>query len=73
MNWKGIGSKLRWPNRSRLTIPLGIFVDRLEEAMKTSVRIIGVPAEIRTRHLPNRSPNYDYFNQFARSCSRKEC
>jgi hypothetical protein len=62
MNWQGNGSRLSWSNRSELTIPSGIFLDRLEEAMKTSVRTIKVPAEIRTRHLRNRSQNYGYFN-----------
>jgi hypothetical protein len=32
-----------------------IFLDRLMEITKTSVRIASVPAEIKTEHLPNKS------------------
>jgi hypothetical protein len=48
MNWKGFGRKRWWPKGIIQLAPRD-----WEKSRKTSVRIAGVPAEIRTEHLPN--------------------
>jgi hypothetical protein len=47
--WKGFGRKRSLPNDSTA---LAFARIRCHEPRKTSVRMIGVPANIRTKHFP---------------------
>jgi hypothetical protein len=49
---EGVGRKWSWPNRE--TIPSFVCGDQTE-ARNILVRVVGVPAEIRTGHFPNTS------------------
>lgn len=52
MDWKGYGSVGPWPD---LTYCPGIAVGRMTKATKKLMKMVGIPSEIRTGHLPNTS------------------
>jgi hypothetical protein len=54
MNWKGCGRKQSSPDLSYYP---GICLEELEKDTTTSVKIVGVPTEIRTDRFPNASQN----------------
>jgi hypothetical protein len=47
MNLEGFSGKRPWPDRGI------IYLEKLKMLTKSSVRIAGVPVEIRTKHHPN--------------------
>jgi hypothetical protein len=42
----------------------GIFQDGLRKPTKTSVRIVDIPLDIRTEHLPNRSLDLEILSRY---------
>jgi hypothetical protein len=64
MNWKRFGRKRLWHD-------CGTILESFIKTRKPSVRLVGVPAEIRTEHFPNASlePNF-YVNLSAELCDQ---
>jgi hypothetical protein len=67
-NWKGFGRKRLRPNRD--TNPVFVWRD-WENPWEISVRITGIPAEIRTEHLPEYTSKVFPLHQHLRVSSRK--
>jgi hypothetical protein len=67
-DWR-IGKDLEWSGRGLIEVHSRHLSEGFEEIeKKTSVRIVGIPAEIRTEHPPNVSLVYGLLPQRARSC-----